>query len=95
MTIFLSRYPGEAHVLPAPALAMTPVLSPDLVSIHEHALEPGRYLVVEWQRAADGRWLQLGTPVNVPSLVNAQQYVPPRSRPIPVPDGWAVEAWEP
>lgn len=92
--IFLSRYPGEAVVLPPPpALQLLP--SPDLISIHPHQLEAGRFLVVEWVRDAIVGWRQIGEPVNVASLENALEYVPPGADDVTghAPAGWAARVY--
>lgn len=67
--------------------------SVDLVSIHHHAIEHGRYLVIEWtwDRAAE-EWHQTAV-INAPTLKNARQYVPPRSDLRRVPREFGLEAW--
>lgn len=66
---------------------------PDLVSIHSHALERGRFLVIEWTwDPAIQDWQQTGV-VNAPSLENAREYVPPRAELRAVPPEFGLEAW--
>jgi hypothetical protein len=86
-TVFMSKYPGEPHFIPLPPPG------PDLVSIHHHALERGRFLVIEWTWDAAGQdWRQTGL-VNAPSLENAREYVPPGAELRAVPEEFGLEAW--
>jgi len=74
-TLFFRRIPGEPTIEPPPVLFSIPP-DPDLVSIHEHRLEPGRFLVVEWVRDPVHRFRQVAV-TNVPSIENGREYVPP------------------
>jgi len=76
---FMTKYPGEPWFVP-----LFPS-SPDVVSIHAHRLEPGRFLVFEWfwdAKLGDYRQSER-EPVNAPSLTNAVEYVPPGYDAIP------------
>lgn len=85
-TIFMSRYPGEARVMP-PELLSIP-MTPDLVSIHEHRLLAAHLLVFEWVRDPIVGWLQLGAPLVVASLEQAREHVPPGANRVPAPEDW-------
>jgi hypothetical protein len=66
----------------------------ELVTIHEHLLERGRCLVVEWfWDSLESTYFQRSV-VNVPSLQNAKEYAPPRSVPVPVPAEFGLLAYE-
>jgi hypothetical protein len=75
-TVFFSRYPGEPTI-EQPVLFFIPA-DPDMVSIHPHRLEPGRWLVVEWVRCPIHRFRQIAV-TNVASITNAREYAPPGS----------------
>lgn len=71
VTLFLSRYPGEAQTLP-------PAPEPDVVSIHPHRLQLGKWLVFEWRWSVElDDWQQQRPPFVAPSLREAIEYVPP------------------
>jgi hypothetical protein len=84
--VFFSRFPDEEVDPPIPP-------APDLVSIHDHALEFGRLLVFEWGwDDEEETWRQLAV-VNVPSIENAREYVPPKFERVEVPESFGIEAW--
>lgn len=73
--------------------AAAPTRGPDVVSIHQHLLEAGRCLVVEW--AWDSTiedYAQLGV-TNVASIDHARQYVPGGAERRRVPEEFGLEAW--
>lgn len=68
-------------------------LTPEAVSIHPHVLEPGRCLVVIWGWDDDANDYRQTAVVNAESIEEARGYLPAARIALPVPAGFALEAY--
>jgi hypothetical protein len=66
----------------------------EVISIHRHGREDGRYLVFEWSWDSQiQEWRQTSV-TNVASLANAREYVPGGFERLLVPPTFGIEAWK-
>jgi len=70
------------------------VVPPEVVSIHAHVLEAGRYLVVSWAWSEEEGDYRQQALVVAATLADAREYVPPGALLAPTPAEFALECWE-